>query len=202
MSEPWSHEVAFTQLYLSYYSRIYAAAYSLLRQHEAAEDTTQQVFMRLWEQRDSIRPENVEGYLITMAKNAILNQFRHKSVQARYRKYLTERLELGAGNVEELFIQQQQQATLQQVVNALPSRQQEAWRLSREKGFTYREIARQMRISKDSAKQLLQKAVRALKEALLKVIIWIVLIFYFMLPPPQRYRDRVNIMDAISRCHE
>ena len=85
MSEPWSHEVAFTQLYLSYYSRIYAAAYSLLRQHEAAEDTTQQVFMRLWEQRDTIRPENVEGYLITMAKNAILNQFRHKSVQARCR---------------------------------------------------------------------------------------------------------------------
>ncbi|MVT07677.1 RNA polymerase sigma factor [Chitinophaga tropicalis] len=156
----------FKEIYRKYYPRVYATAYSLLRQHEKAQDISQSVFLRLWEGWDTITPENLESYLVTMAKHAVLNEFRKNAVQARYKTYLKERFQESTDNVEEQAILRQQLSLLEEAVQQLPTRQQEAWRLSREKGMTYKEIGEAMHISKTSVKELLQKAVQALKSAL------------------------------------
>lgn len=199
MEDGSRNEAAFTELYISYYPRIYAAAFSLLRQQQAAEDITQQVFMRLWEGRGTIHADNLEGYLVTMAKNAILNHFRAQSVRARYRRYLRERLELAAGNVEDIVIDRQQQQVLEQAIRQLPARQQEAWRLSREQGLTYLEIARHMRISKDSVKELLQKASAVIRSVIGRITLWLAIVFFFLSPPPQTHQQGVNIKEPIAR---
>lgn len=195
-------EAAFTELYISYYPRIYTAAFSILRHHQGAEDVTQQVFMRLWEGWSTIEAVNMEGYLITMAKNTILNQFRSNAVHSKYRKYLKERFDQEAGNVEDLLIQRQQLSLLQQTVGHLPPRQQQAWRLSREQGLTYREIARRMGISKDSVKELMQKANTVIKDLLGKITLWAAIIIFLLGPPPQRHQLRVNNKEAIARSYE
>ncbi|PUZ28561.1 hypothetical protein DCC81_03510 [Chitinophaga parva] len=195
-------EAAFKELYISFYPRIYAAAFSLLRHHQAAEDVTQQVFLRLWEGWSTIEAANLEGYLITMAKNTILNQFRSNTVQSKYRRYLKEQLELPAGNVEDLLIERQQLSLLQDTVRHLPPRQQQAWRLAREQGLTYREIARQMGISKDSVKELMQKASAAIKALLGSITLWITIIIFLLGPPPQRHQLRVNNQEAVARSYD
>lgn len=144
---------------------MYATAYSLLRQREKAEDIAQSVFLRLWEGWETIEPENIESYLVTMAKHAVLNEFRRNAVQARYRTYLKERFQEASENVEELTISRQRHTLLEKAIGQLPPRQQEAWRLSRDKGMTYQEIAKSMNISKATVKELVHKAIAALKSS-------------------------------------
>ncbi|UPK72926.1 RNA polymerase sigma factor [Chitinophaga filiformis] len=156
----------FKEIYIKYYPRVYATAYSLLRQREKAEDVAQSVFLRLWESWDTISPENVESYLVTMAKHAVLNEWRKNAVHARYRTFLKERFQESTDNVEEQTISRQQHTLLEKAIQQLPARQQEAWRLSRDKGMTYKEIGKIMKISRSTVKELVHKAIQALKSSL------------------------------------
>lgn len=202
MSDRRSLDADFTTLYLTYYPKIFKAAYSLLKSKAAAEDVTQSVFLRLYENWNTARPANVEGYVVTMAKNMILNQFRSNTVKARYRRFVKERFELGGGNVEDLAISRQRLQALALAVSELPPRQQQAWRLFREQGLTYQEIAHQMGISKTSVKELLQKATSAIKLAMEKLLFALLLLNYFFQAPSLKHKQGVNNIEPISRTYD
>ena len=51
-----THE-QFTQIYLPLCGKMYALAYTLLRNRNAARDCVQDVYAELWENRDSIEPD-------------------------------------------------------------------------------------------------------------------------------------------------
>jgi RNA polymerase sigma-70 factor (ECF subfamily) len=49
--------LSFDLLYLAYYPRVYRWAYRLLHHHEAAEDVTQETFLRAWRYLATFDPE-------------------------------------------------------------------------------------------------------------------------------------------------
>ncbi|WP_179091008.1 RNA polymerase sigma factor [[Flexibacter] sp. ATCC 35208] len=166
MNSPSLLDPAFKELYLKYFPRVYATAYSLLRQHEKSEDVAQNVFLKLLEHWDTILPDNIEGYLVTMARNAVLNEFRRNSVTSKYHTFIKERFQEETDNLEEQIIARQEFNLLEKAVQDLPVRQQQAWRLSRQQGLSYKEIGEVMDISKTSVKDLLKRSVQALKSSL------------------------------------
>lgn len=67
-------KVAFSQLYRSHYPRIYSFLLTLLKDTSTAEEITQDIFFRLWinrEKLDDTMP--LEPYLFSMAKNTVRN---------------------------------------------------------------------------------------------------------------------------------
>jgi len=46
---------AFHQLFDAYWQKVYATAFMLIKMHEQAEDTTQEVFLKLWQKKKIYR---------------------------------------------------------------------------------------------------------------------------------------------------
>jgi RNA polymerase sigma-70 factor (ECF subfamily) len=62
-------------------SRVYSLARYSLGSAQDAEDITQEVFIRLWENWDRVDPERVEGWLIRVTSNACVDFRRKRSAR-------------------------------------------------------------------------------------------------------------------------
>jgi RNA polymerase sigma-70 factor (ECF subfamily) len=161
-------EYAFRQLYLAYFDGIYSAALAYTKVHEQAEDITQQVFLKIWEKRDSlIKVDKLESYLFIIARNAIFSQFAKLATQQKHLHHIRELFEEESGNPEVSLIHKQERALLERAVKQLSPRQQQAYRLSREKGFSYEEIAQAMNITKPTVREHMVNSMQSIREFLL-----------------------------------
>lgn len=76
---------AFDALYMRYAPHVEAFAFCMLKNRSEAEDLAHDIFLKIWETRESIgRIKSFRSYLFRMTKNAVFDIFEHKSVQTRY----------------------------------------------------------------------------------------------------------------------
>ena len=91
-------------LFCQYYNEMFHLARTLLYADEDAEDTVQDVFVRLMEADILPTPEKTRAYLMTAVRNGCINRIRQKSVIEQVKslypveadsdmKYIEERLE-------------------------------------------------------------------------------------------------------------
>lgn len=78
-SESDQTEQAFKELYDRYSSKIHAYCFRILNNSEQAEDIFQETFIKFFKKiNDTFEAKNVQGYLITIARNLCLNSKRDK----------------------------------------------------------------------------------------------------------------------------
>ena len=78
---------AFDELYMRYAPRVEAFACCMLKSRSEAEDLAHDIFLKIWENRQSIgHIRSLGNYLFRMTKNAVFDRFEHKSVQVRYER--------------------------------------------------------------------------------------------------------------------
>src|SRR6476619_4946690 len=68
-----SDELAYKELYLRYWRRLYRSAVSKTNSKEVAEDIVQSVFTDLWDRRESHQINSITAYLETAVKYQIIN---------------------------------------------------------------------------------------------------------------------------------
>ena len=87
---------AFTAIYNKYVGRIFNYVCAMTRDEVLAEDITQFCFMKLWERRKEIRPdENFAAYLYVIARNAVYKETRRLITSANYIDFLTHASAIG-----------------------------------------------------------------------------------------------------------
>ena len=68
---------ALKEIYEEYVGYVYNVALSLVKQKEAAEDITSELFIRLWEKAEQYKPGNGhKGYIATIARNMTIDYIR------------------------------------------------------------------------------------------------------------------------------
>ena len=68
-------EKAFEFIYWKYNAHVYNFANSLLYSPKIVQDITQNVFLKIWEKRREINPEqNFNAYLFTIARNMVYKE--------------------------------------------------------------------------------------------------------------------------------
>ena len=76
-------EFAFVALYNRYKGPVFAYCAKMLLDRTAAEDTLQETFVRVYENRERLtRPGSFKAWLFTIARNQCLNQLRRRERQA------------------------------------------------------------------------------------------------------------------------
>ncbi len=161
-------EEAFHQLFNLYYPKILNSAIHLLNDQVHAEDVCQEVFVALWKNREKL-PErlNLFSYLKRAAINRSLNLLKSR------RHHIGE----GAQPLENLITNQSPEKELEQKelgqiiqesINSLPVRCRTIYILRRNHGFSHNEIASMLGISNKTIENQMTKALKALKEAVLK----------------------------------
>lgn len=158
-------EEAFAVFVKEYWKNIFGQALSYLKSTQLAEELTQDVFLKVWNARaDLPNVTNVEGYLYTICKNAVLNELR-KVLRPSFKVPDQEA-------VEELLRPDRQleyreyHARLMTLIEQLPDKRRQVFKMSRLEGKTHEEIAMTLGISKDTVAQYIVKAINYLKTEL------------------------------------
>lgn len=158
-------EFAFKELYETYAPRLAARLIQLLRSEELAEDVLQDLFIKIWEVRQTINPELSFGALLyKMAANLSKNVYRRNLYDQLMRKQINP--EEGHNPIEESLNQSEAKELLQAALNKLTPRQREVYVMHKIDGLSYLEIGSKLNISASAINHHIQEANKQLRNIL------------------------------------
>ncbi|RIH67020.1 RNA polymerase sigma-70 factor [Mariniphaga sediminis] len=158
---------AFDELFSQYGIRIYHFTYGYLKSKEDAEEVVQEVFLRIWRNRKSIKPElSFKAYLFKIAWHFILEYFERASRQQVYKDQLIEEsIQFTSGNEDRLNYQLLLEK-VDQLIEQLPSRQKEILIKRRKEDIPVKEIAEQLGIAPKTVENHLTEALKTIRKKL------------------------------------
>lgn len=156
---------SFDTFYLTWQPKLLYFIEHLMKDHEAARDMCQEIFLKAWSMRESLLTlRDPESYLFKMAKNAIYNYFEHNKVTERYvAETIRNSHDFDNGTEEQLFATQLKMM-IEHTIAAMPEQRKRVWTMSREQGLSNDEIATRLNISKRTVENHLSNALRQLRK--------------------------------------
>ncbi|MEM9823628.1 MAG: RNA polymerase sigma-70 factor [Bacteroidota bacterium] len=160
---PEINQAVFKQIDQQYHRKIWAFALRHVKISDVAEDLVHDTFLKIWQNRARYRvEENFEALLYTILRNELADYYR-KTIQEEEKLLIADFFQQDAPENEHL---QEQITQLKAAIEALPPRRREIFKLSREEGLTYKEIAEKLSISKNTVEVHIVKARQFLREQL------------------------------------
>jgi RNA polymerase sigma-70 factor (family 1) len=160
-------EKAFSQLYDQFYFPMFCFAKKYLHDEEMVLDVIQDVFVKIWQKRDTLDPDlSLQNFLFTILKNQVLN-----TIRKREREIL--KLAKAYENSDELinytdlsYRKDHFLEILEKGINQLPEKKKLIFELHTIKGFSSKEIAVSLGVSVNTVKSQITKANIFLKDYL------------------------------------
>lgn len=155
----------FKKRFLPFHPLIYRISYHILENRHDADDVSQEVFVKLWEQRHKLTSvHNDEAFVTTITKHSaidLLRKNRQKAAQAIENNDLPY-----AQDEEERMDARNELASAMECMRQLPPLQREVLRLRHFADLPMNEIARATGQTESNVRQLLSRARRTMKEKL------------------------------------
>jgi RNA polymerase sigma-70 factor (ECF subfamily) len=173
---------AFTRLFEVHWDRVYSAAQVLTKSPQMAEDIVQEVFLKLWQQRERAAAiEKLEGFLFITARNLIYNRMARQQTEAAWQNYVQYQLQSPGVSPAEKTELRELQGIVEAAIQQMPPQQQKAFRLSREKGLSHEQISQEMGVSKGTVKDYIVRAIAFLRQHLGRHASYILIFLYWKL---------------------
>jgi RNA polymerase sigma-70 factor (ECF subfamily) len=171
---------AFSTLFEIYYRDLVLLAGGILKERMLCEDIVQTIFLRLWENRATMRiTSSLRSYLIQAVKFLCLDEMRHRSVVEEHQSYtadLMQRNDLDFDlDPEHYMLYSELHHRLEGALATLPSSYREVFEMNRFQGMKYHEIAAKLSISERTVQVRIGKAAGLLRDYLkdfLMNILW------------------------------
>lgn len=161
-------EKAFEFIYWKYNAHVYNFANSLLYSPKIAQDITQNVFLKIWEKRHEINPEqNFNAYLFTIARNMVYKETEQKLLAEQSLRQLQEEEDVLDMSTIQTLDYHFTEELCRSLVEELPPARREIFKLSRFERLSNKEIALRLSISERTVETQLYRATRFLKRKLL-----------------------------------
>jgi RNA polymerase sigma-70 factor (ECF subfamily) len=138
----------------------------MLKKEAAAEDVVQEVFIKLWDKRDTLDGvNNIKSYLFQATKNSSLNWLKSKKNQNESINDVNF-THGSSNNIEEQIEFEETQNKITQALSLLPTKCKAVFLLSRNEDKTYKEIAEGLNISVKTVENHMGKALKILRSEL------------------------------------
>ena len=155
---------AFEQLFHTLNTKLIKFCIYYIRQKEAAEDIVSEVFIRCWESRRSLSEvANPETYLFVAVKNQSLNYIKKYSSIHLVQAEDSDELEfIDTYNPEREMELKELHFILDKAISSLPQQACLVFRLIKEDGLRYKEVAEILNISPRTVQTQLFRAIKKL----------------------------------------
>ncbi len=156
---------AFGHIYMEYSPKVYRFARRYMTNDNDVEEIVQDVFVRLWEARQSVNPAlNFDNYLFTITRNLIFNRHRARVNELYFQDTVLASLEQEYYMPEDEIVTQDLSQFIDKIIGQLPPKQQEVFNLSRQQMLTYKEIAGQLGISEKTVEAHIYQALKFIRK--------------------------------------
>lgn len=133
---------------------------------EEAEDAAQEAFVRLWEHRERWSGSSARAVLFRIGRNRMLDRRRRSTVRRRHREEAAREGGARPTTPVEDLAARELRARVETAVAELPERRREIFRLVRQRGLRYAEVAEVLELSPQTVANQMSRALHELRRAL------------------------------------
>lgn len=159
--------VAYKELFLLYHKRLIKFAITITKTKESAEEVVSDVFLKIWANRSNLtRVENIHLYLYIITKNHSINRL------VKDRKQKSFSLDEAVVDIKSIYVDPEQVMTtaemsrrIQRSIEQLPPKCQLIFKLIREDGLKYKEVAGLLNLSLKTVENQMTIALKRIAES-------------------------------------
>ncbi|MFI1745612.1 RNA polymerase sigma-70 factor [Thalassobellus sediminis] len=157
---------ALTKLYDIYWKPLFISSYNLLKDKEVCEEIIQDVFIDIWNKRSQLQIKvTLQSYLYACVRYKVFSEFRkNKIIRVELLEDLDKRFQYATPETQ--IMHKELKAYIKIVVDGLPEKCQQVYKLSRNENLTHKEIAAQLNISTKTVESHITNALRILRVSL------------------------------------
>lgn len=159
-----SDQAAYKELFVILHGRLKQFAYSILKSNEEAEELVSDIFIRIWEKKDQLTSiESPLLYFYTTVKNLAFNRLsKQKRQQVNPSEEWLVQLNSIYFDPEQLMMTEEMMRKIRQAINDLPPRCRIIFKLIKEDGLKYKEVAELLELSVKTIEAQMAIALRRL----------------------------------------
>src|SRR5690606_32930605 len=160
---------AYAEIYHRYKKLLYVFALKRLDDEREVEDILHELFLSLWTKRAQFDEKTLLApYLYNAVRYQIINIFSKRKLATRYLDSFNQyqKNEFTAEETDHLIRHKELTALIEKEIAQLPKKMREIFLLSRETGYTRKEIAQQLGLSEETVKSHMFHALKILKTKL------------------------------------
>lgn len=161
-------EKVFELIYERYHRSVYAYLLGFLKDTTLAEELTHEVFIKIWNIRGQVQLHtSFSSYLFRICHNKAINALEKIAADNKLRKRVLDHLQtLSSYHIQDPVALKEYDQLLENALEILPPQRRKVFQLCREEGKTYDETAAQLGISRNTVKEHMVKAQKALRSFL------------------------------------
>jgi len=176
-----SDAAAFRLLFEQYRAKMYAVALKWTKSVYAAEEITQDIFISLWTSRAQLQNvQDPEAYLYTAAYNKISRHLKKETNQARILQLAHWAKNTCTNETEETIYANDSSRYINKAIEQLSPQKKLIYKLSRQQGKSYSEIAETLHVSTNTVKSQLVKAVKSIRSYLENGVLFMACLMVWM----------------------
>ncbi len=162
---------AFGELYEKYHRALYFFALKLSKNTHEAEELVQSVFVSIWETRQAVNPaKSFHAYLFSIARNRFYDMLRKRVSESCYVDYILHQDNQAADDLEKQIEDSEINIIIHQLLQQVPERRQEIFRMSRDENLSYKQIAEKLQISENTVDTQIRNVLNFLRKELPKYL--------------------------------
>jgi RNA polymerase sigma-70 factor (ECF subfamily) len=157
----------FELLFRSSYVSLVRYAKTLIKDHDTAEEIVQDLFFRLWKDKEKLNIESsLNGYLFRSVHNGCLHYIEHMKVVERHAEDISNRQAESQESPSDILNYKELQEKVVRILERLPERCGKIFTMSRFEGLKYAEIAERLSVSVKTVEANMGRALKEFRKEL------------------------------------
>lgn len=159
-----------TDSYKRYHLSVYLYIYNKVNNKEEAEDLAQDVFIRLLEYKQMLRPDTVKVFIYTISRNLANDYLRRYYKKQEITSYLYDIAEVGHNEVESCVVANDLQACENRRIALLPQQRRKVYVMNRFENKSIADISEELSLSRRTVENHLFLSRKEVREYLKQCI--------------------------------
>ena len=160
-------EETFSELYQVLWKKLYCVGYSHVRDKTLAQELVQDVFVKLWLNRNDIsKVENAEAYLLRALRNKVYDHFDSVTCRKKHHDIALEHFVDRRDDVNDIIVFNEGMSIVNEELRKMPEKTRTVFQMSKFYKYTNDEIAVKMQLSSKAVEYHITQALKRVRTRL------------------------------------